>query len=218
MSIRICCTASLASFNLWKQSITRFALGKLCFTILRMLFNRSKVPPFTSSRYSSSIWFRILQTSSAFVPATIASYHVYPYRLRWCKVLHWTNRFHLWRYAVLYFLQTKANAVCGIADSRNGNFLMFPCVIFQSCDHWCDSIAQAYGKSQGLYPYVFLKKASNYLKYTHPSFIPMYNAWCTKPVLVWKRHCSNIRAGTQEPPLRFHLGGLCMDATATCSA
>ena len=29
--------------------------------------------------------------------------------------------------------------------------------------------------------------------------------------LVWKRHCSNIRVGTQAPPLRFRLGGLRVD-------
>ena len=28
--------------------------------------------------------------------------------------------------------------------------------------------------------------------------------------LVWKRRCANVRAGTQAPPLRFRLGGLCM--------
>ena len=27
---------------------------------------------------------------------------------------------------------------------------------------------------------------------------------------VWKRRCAGVRAGTQAPPLRFRLGGLCM--------
>ena len=26
--------------------------------------------------------------------------------------------------------------------------------------------------------------------------------------LVWKRRCAGVRAGTQAPPLQFHLGGL----------
>ena len=28
--------------------------------------------------------------------------------------------------------------------------------------------------------------------------------------LVWKRRYADVRAGTQAPPLRFRLGGLCM--------
>jgi len=28
--------------------------------------------------------------------------------------------------------------------------------------------------------------------------------------LVWKRRCADVRAGTQAPPLRFRLGGLCV--------
>ena len=30
--------------------------------------------------------------------------------------------------------------------------------------------------------------------------------------LVWKRRCADVRAGTQAPPLRFRLGGLCVDS------
>ena len=37
----------------------------------------------------------------------------------------------------------------------------------------------------------------------HRSF-PAHNA-C---ILVWKRRCADVRAGTQAPPLRFHLGEL----------
>ena len=29
-----------------------------------------------------------------------------------------------------------------------------------------------------------------------------------KYILVWKRRCADVRAGTQAPPLRFRLGGL----------
>ena len=29
-------------------------------------------------------------------------------------------------------------------------------------------------------------------------------------ICVWKRRCADVRAGTQAPPLRFRLGGLCM--------
>ena len=29
--------------------------------------------------------------------------------------------------------------------------------------------------------------------------------------LLWKRRYADVRAGTQAPPLRFRLGGLCMD-------
>ena len=36
---------------------------------------------------------------------------------------------------------------------------------------------------------------------------PAHNA-C---VLVWKRRCANVRAGTQAPPLRFRLGRLRME-------
>ena len=33
---------------------------------------------------------------------------------------------------------------------------------------------------------------------------------CTMRVFfVWKRRCANVRAGTQAPPLRFRLDGLC---------
>ena len=35
--------------------------------------------------------------------------------------------------------------------------------------------------------------------------------------LVWKRRYADVRAGTQAPPLRFRLGGLCMDRyTSLC--
>ena len=29
-------------------------------------------------------------------------------------------------------------------------------------------------------------------------------------LLLWKRRCADVRAGTQAPPLRFRLDGLCM--------
>ena len=34
--------------------------------------------------------------------------------------------------------------------------------------------------------------------------------------LVWKRRCADVRAGTQAPPLRFRLGGLCANGHFIC--
>ena len=34
--------------------------------------------------------------------------------------------------------------------------------------------------------------------------------------LVWKRRYTDVRAGTQAPPLRFRLGGLCANGYFVC--
>ena len=67
------CTASQASFWIWKRSMTRLAFGNAVRTILRMESDKSSVTSSTALRRSSSIRFRTAITSSAFVPATTAT-------------------------------------------------------------------------------------------------------------------------------------------------
>ena len=69
----ISCTASQASFWMWKRSITLWAFGNATETILRIESERSRVTSFTFMRSSSSICFSTRITSSNFVPETTAT-------------------------------------------------------------------------------------------------------------------------------------------------
>ena len=70
---RSSCTASQASFWIWKRSMTRLAFGNAVRAILRMESDKSSVTSSTALRRSSSIRCRTAITSSAFVPATTAT-------------------------------------------------------------------------------------------------------------------------------------------------
>lgn len=70
---RSSCTASQASFWIWKWSMTRLAFGNAVRAILRMESDKSSVTSLTALRRSSSIRCRTAITSSAFVPATTAT-------------------------------------------------------------------------------------------------------------------------------------------------
>lgn len=70
--MRSSCTASQASFWMWKRSMTRSALGNAVRTIFRMESDKSRVISSTARRFSSSIRRSASITSSDFVPATTA--------------------------------------------------------------------------------------------------------------------------------------------------
>ena len=72
------------------------------------------------------------------------------------------------------------------------DFVWVDCVEKYGGDGWCGAYVPARVALQG---------AHSSLKSPHTM----------RMFLVWKRRCADVRAGTQAPPLRFRLGGLCVD-------